>query len=75
MGIYSHHTLDQLNTLRESLTQSLHDRLTQATMAASGDRRMQYEQQVGEIRKEILAVCAELDARTGTYSHRPIYLV
>lgn len=75
MGIYSHHTVEQLHQLRDTLTQSLHDRLTKATTAASGDRRVQFDQQTAEIRKEIAAVCAELDLRAGTHAHRPIYLV
>lgn len=75
MGIYSHHTTEQLQALRDRLTQSLHDRLTRPTAVGSGDRSARYDQQTAEIRKEIAAVCAELDARAGTHAHRPIYLV
>ncbi len=75
MGIYSHHTVEQLEALRDSLTQSLHDRLTKPTAAGSGDRNARFDQNIAEIRKEIAAVCAELDARAGIHAHRPIYLV
>lgn len=75
MGIYSHHTVHQLQALRDTLTQSLHDRLTKPTAASSGDRSARFDQQTAEIRKEIAAVCAELDARAGTSAHRPIYMV
>jgi flagellar biosynthesis/type III secretory pathway chaperone len=75
MGIYSHYTTEQLQTLRDSLTQSLHDRLTKPTAAGSADRNAQFNQRTDEIRKEIHAVCAEMDARSGAYAHRPIYLV
>ena len=75
MGIYSHHTVEQLEQLRASLTQSLHDRLTKPTAVGSADRNARFDQQTAEIRKEIAAVCAELDARSGAHAHRPIYMV
>lgn len=75
MSLYSHQTIEQLTALRDKLTQALHDRLTKATSATSGDRSARFDQQVAEIRKEIAAVCAELDARAGVHSHRPIYVV
>lgn len=75
MGIYSHYTAEELRALRDRLTHSLHARLTGPTAAGAGDRSIRFEQQTAEIRKEIAAVCAELDARAGTHAHRPIYLV
>ena len=75
MGIYSHYTTDQLTALRDKLTDTLHARLTGPSASAWGDRRVQYEQQTAEIRKEIGAVNAELDLRSGRSAHRPIYLV
>lgn len=75
MGIYSHNTTDQLTAIRDKLTNSLHDRLTAPTTSAWGDRRIQFDQQTAEIRKEIIAVTAELDSRAGIVNRRPIYLV
>jgi hypothetical protein len=75
LSLYSHQTTEQLQALRDKLTQALHDRLTKPTTAASGDRRVQFEQQTAEIRKELAAVCAELDTRAGVHAHRPIYMV
>lgn len=75
MGIYSHQTTDQLTAIRDKLTNSLHDRLTAPTASSWGDRRIQFDQQTAEIRKEITAVNAELDSRNGTVARRPIYLV
>lgn len=75
MGIYSHYTVDQLTTLRDTLTQSLHDRLTKPTAAGSSTgRNAQYQQRTEEIRKEISAVIGELDKRAGTATSGPIYL-
>lgn len=75
MRLYSHYTVEQLHTLRDSLTQSLHDRLTKPTAAGSGDRNAQFNQRTDEIRKEIAAVIAELDLRSGAAHPGPIYLV
>ncbi|AUN95412.1 hypothetical protein [Pseudazoarcus pumilus] len=75
MGIYSHQTTEQLTALRTTLQASLTDRLTKPTAAGSGDRNARFDQQVAEIRKELGAVCAELDRRNGVVEHRPIYLV
>jgi len=75
MRLYSHYTVEQLHTLRDSLTQSLHDRLTKPTTAGSGDRNAQYNQRTDEIRKEIAAVIAEIDLRSGAARPGPIYMV
>lgn len=75
MSTYSHYSHEQLEELRDTLTRSLHDRLTKPTAVGSGDRNARFDQQTAEIRKEIAAVCAELDARAGIPSHRPIYVV
>ena len=75
LRLYSHQTAEQLTALRDSLTQALHDRLTKATSATSGARSARFDQQVAEIRKELAAVCAELDARAGIPGHRPISMV
>jgi len=75
MGIYSHYTADQLTALRDKLTSALHDRLINPTASSWGDRRIQFDQQTADIRKEVAAVTAELDSRTGTVARRPIYLV
>lgn len=75
MGIYSHYSLQELHTLRGTLTKSLHDRLTKPTAGGSGDRNARFDQRTDEIRKEITAVCAEIDLRTGTPAGRPIYMV
>lgn len=74
MGIYSHYTVDQLTTLRDTLTQSLHDRLTKPTSAGSATRNAQYQQRTDDIRKEIAAVIAEIDVRSGNATRGPIYL-
>lgn len=75
MGIYSHQSIEQLTVLRDKLQASLTDRLTKPTSAGSGDRNARFDQQVGEIRKELKAVCDEISLRSGTPAHRPIYLV
>ncbi len=75
MGLYSHYSTEQLHQLRDTLTQSLHARLTQPTAVGSGDRNARYDQRISDIRKELDAVCAELDARSGRHAHRPIYPV
>lgn len=75
MGIYSHYTVEQLTALRDQLIATLHARLNGPSASSWGDRRVQYEQQSAEIRKEIGAVNTELNRRTGTPGHRPIYLV
>jgi len=75
MGIYRHHTVSELQTIRTRLMASLQDRLTTPTTAAHNGRSVQYQQNVAEIRKEIAAVSEELDRRNGGGSRGPIYLV
>lgn len=75
MGIYSHYTVVQLQELRDSLTQSLHDRLTKPTSASSATRNARFDQSPEELRKELREVCAELDRKSGAYRGGPIYLV
>lgn len=75
MGIYSHYTEQQLEELRDRLTQALHDRLTKPTAAGHGDRNAQYQQRIDDIRRELADVLAELELRTGRPAAGPIYMV
>jgi hypothetical protein len=75
MGIYSHYTADQLTALRDKLTAALHDRLINPSASSWGDRRIQFDQQTADIRKEVDAVNAEIATRSGTVTRGPIYLV
>lgn len=75
MGIYRHLTDEQLTQKRDRLLDSLEQRLTGPTAASAQGRSVQYGQQTDAIRKELEQINAELDVRTGTASHRPIYLV
>ena len=76
MGTYSHMTEVQLAELRDKLTASLNDRLTQPAMQGWGDKRVQYDQAaVKELRSALNEVKAEIDNRAGINIRRPIYLV
>ena len=76
MGTYSHLTESQLVELRDKLTASLNDRLTQPAMQGWGDKRVQYDQAaVKELRASLHEVKAEIDNRAGVNIRRPIYLV
>ena len=75
MGIYSHLTNEQLTQKRDRLLDSLEQRLTGPTAASTQGRSVQYQQQTDAIRKELKDITGEIDARAGTASHRPIYLV
>lgn len=75
MGLYSHYTVDQLSTLRDSLMNSLHARLTAPTQANSNGREVRYQQSPDAIRKELQNVTAEIARRSGQATRGPIYLV
>lgn len=72
---YGHYTVSQLETLRDRLLASLHDRLTAPTSAAGTGRRVDYQQNPDQIRAELVAVNAELARRAGTVARGPIYIV
>jgi len=79
MGLYSRCTADELQAIRARLAASLIDRLTTATTAShnggSASRSAQFAQAPEEIRKELRAVDAELDRRSGVAPRGPIYMV
>lgn len=79
MGIYHHYTVDELTALRDRLMASLHDRLTgpsaATTSGSGGQRSVQYNTELAQIRKELDAVNAELARRNGQSVRRPIYMV
>lgn len=75
MGIYSHLTEQELTALRTKLVASLTDRLTAPTSASNNGRAVAFQQRTDEIRREIEAVNAELGARQGAPSRRPIYVI
>lgn len=74
MGLYSHYTDAELQTLRTSLLGALHARLTAATAASANGRSVQYQTGPDAIRKELQAVTQEIARRSGTPAHRPIYM-
>lgn len=78
MGLYSRHTTDELQAIRTRLSASLIDRLTGPTSAShnggSASRSAQFAQSPEEIRKELRAVDAELDLRSGAPRRGPIYM-
>lgn len=78
MGTYSRHTIEELQAIRARLSASLIDRLTAPTSASynggSASRSAQFAQVPEEIRKELRAVDAELDRRSGTAPRGPIYM-
>ena len=59
----------------DKLTTSLHDRLTAPTTQVFGDRRVQFDQQTAEIRKEIREITEEIEQKTSAARRGPIYLV
>jgi hypothetical protein len=75
MGIYSHLTIQQLETQRAELSAALQRRLTQPSSASSNGRSISYQQQIADIRRELLAINAELAHRCGQRVAGPIYLV
>lgn len=75
MGIYSHLSNEQLTQKRDRLIDSLEQRLTGPTAASSQGRSVQYQQQTEAISKELERITGEIEARAGTSSRRPIYLV
>lgn len=80
MGIHSHHSIEELQVMRQRLSASLIDRLTQpTTISHSGgatSRSIQFAQQTQEIRAELDKVVKEIDVRTGKAPvGGPIYLV
>ena len=81
MGIYSHHTVDELQAMRSRLSVSLMDRLTKPTsIGHSGgngaSRNASYAQDTDKIKREIEAIGAEIDRRSGApVSRGPIYIV
>ena len=81
MGIYSHHTVDELQAMRTRLSASLMDRLTKPTsIGHSGgngaSRNAAYSQDTDKIKREIEAMGAEIERRSGAPASRgPIYLV
>ena len=79
MGTYSRNTTEELQAIRARLSASLIDRLTNATSAShnggSTSRSAQFAQVPEEIRKELRAVDAELDRRSGAAPRGPIYMV
>ena len=78
MGTYSRHTIEELQAIRTRLNASLIDRLTAPTAASynggSASRSTQFAQVPDEIHKELRAVDAELDRRSGTAPRGPIYM-
>lgn len=72
---YGHYTIAQLETLRDRLLTSLHDRLTAPTSAASTGRQVQYQQTPDEIRRELAAVNGEIERRSTGVARGPIYMV
>lgn len=78
MGIYSRHTVEELQAIRTRLSASLIDRLTSATSVShnggNASRSAQFAQAPEEIRKELRAVDAELDRRSGAAPRGPIYM-
>lgn len=76
MGIFCHHTDAELEALRKSLSAALETRLTQPSTVASGDRRLQYDQNsAADLRNTLREICAELARRAGKPAGAPIYLV
>lgn len=80
MGIYSHHTVEELQAMRSRLSTSLMDRLTKPTSighsGAGSARNASYQQDTDKIKREIEAIGAEIDRRSGVRSARgPIYIV
>lgn len=79
MGIYSRNTTEELQVIRTRLSASLIDRLAAPTSVShnggSTSRSAQFAQLPEEIRKELRAVDAELDRRSGTAPRGPIYMV
>lgn len=73
--MYEHMALSDLTALRDRLIASLHARLTGPSMAESTGRRVQYQQSVDQIRREIEAVNAEITRRAGRVTRVPIYMV
>jgi hypothetical protein len=73
---YGHYTVAQLETLRDRLLASLHDRLTAPTSAAGAGRQVQYQQSPDAIRRELAEVNGELERRgSGGVARGPIYMV
>lgn len=77
MGLYSHLPTDQLIAKRDRLLAALESRLTGPSSIASAGRSVGYQHgnQVGEIRRELDAINAELSRRNGASARSPIYLV
>lgn len=81
MGIYSHHTTEELKAMRQRLSTSLMDRLTKPTSIGHGggngtSRNATYSQDTDKIKREIEAIGAEIERRSGAPASRgPIYLV
>lgn len=81
MGIYSHHTVEELQAMRSRLSTSLMDRLTKPTSIGHSNgggaaRNAAYAQDTDKIKREIEAIGAEIDRRSGVRSARgPIYIV
>ena len=80
MGIYSHHTVDELKAMRSRLSASLMDRLTKPTRIGynggnGAGRNASYAQDSDKIKREIEAIGAEIDRRSGVPASRgPIYI-
>lgn len=76
MGIYSHLSTEKLTEMRDSLMQALMSRHTDPARVSGNGRDLTFKQEgIGEIRKDLDAINAELGRRNGTSSRGPIYLM
>lgn len=73
--MYGHMTDSELTALRDKLQASYTKLLTGPTVAAGTGRRVEYQQQAVNVKRELMAVIGELERRAGRTYGGPIYPV